>query len=811
MSVEVTNSNKPIQVVSWREKEKNKQEWYKKNVDYYISLSSMNLGQGPSGRRDMKMLYDVYNNQFPLNWFNHVTDPLSAKNPLHKQFPAKVRPVTILRTNLDLLMAEYPRRPFIYQVNNMGDDGYNRYTEELNKQIHNGLSQYFQMALQLELIQQGLMDENGQPVSEEAQAQIQEQMNNIQYPQDIKEAFHTTYRDKVAIKGQKWLNRAIVEHHIRSKFLKMFKDWLIIGECYSYKAVENSNLIYERIPGLYFDYDKSPDSDYVEDGEWAVSLRHMTGSDVVDRFYQDFKNSYKETKDLESIAMFSTPDSFHYHLQTLYVDSESYNKIPVWHVVWKGRKKIGILSRINPENGEYEELEVDEDYVPDKEMGETVEWLWPNEVYEGWRIGEKLYLRMRPIPVQRNALNNLSSCKLPYNGRKFSNTHSQNISILEIGLPFQIMYMIVNRTLELTIAKSKGKILLIDQNTIPNEGDWDDEKFFYYAEALGYALLNRNQIGVDKSWNQYQVLDMTLFESITQLIELQNYFKQQWDDIIGINRQRKGQTYASDLQGVNERAVFQSTVITDMIFNLFEEFTERELQGFLDLSKFTNVDGLRKLWYDTELGNQLLEITPEDYCNAELGVFVDSSAEAIARKNKLEGNVQAMIQNAVQPSTIVEILQTTNVADLKAKLKDIEEIQRTIDAQNASSEQEAQAAMDDRKKEFLEYEMMLKEAYMNAEYDRKEEIEKIRGEYNTFTFQDGDANDNGVPDLVEIEKFRLEREKLSMKTDQQNRDRVSKMVMENRKLNLQEKGLDLKAKDMKQKNAINHKKLTKSK
>lgn len=808
----ITNSGKPIQVLPWSEKIKNDREWFNKNADYYISISSFNGGQPGNQKRDIKMLYEVYNNQFPLKWFSHVTDPLSAKNPAHKAFPAKVRPVTILRTNLDLLMAEYPRRPFIYQVNNMGDDGYSRYMEGLKEKINGNLQQYFQLSLQQQLAQQGLTDETGRPISEEAQMEIQKQMDNIEYPEDIQATFSTSYRDKIAIQAQKWLNRAIVEHSIKPKFLKQMKDWLIAGEVYSYKAVEHGNLVYKRVSPLYFDHDKSPNIDFVEDGEWCVHLDHLTLSDVVDEFYQDFKDKEKDIKELDKSGFTATPQAFQSHLQSMYADSSSWNKIPVYHVQWKGKRKKGILFTPDPETGEMQEIEVDEDYKPDTSIGETVEWMWVNEVYETWKVSN-LYLKQRPVPIQRNALNNFSTCKLSYNGRKFSDTHSQNISVLEIGLPFQIMYIIVTRSLELTIAKSKGKIMLIDHAAIPNGDGWDEEKFFYYAEALGYGLLNRNQLGVDKSWNQYAVLDMTLFESISQLIELQNYFKQQWDDIIGINRQRKGQTYASDLQGVNERAVFQSTVITDMIFNLFEEFTEKELQGMLDLSKFTNIDGLRKVWYETELGAQLLEINPDDYANADLGVYLDSSSEAIARKNKIEGTVQAMIQNNVRPSTVVEILKSTNIAELTEKLKKIEEIQAQVEQQNAKSEQEANLALEETRKSFMEYEMMLKETLMNAEYDRKEDIEMIRGEFNTYTFKDGDSNANGIPDVMEVEKHKLEREKLYTKTDQQNRDRIAKMVGENKKLKLQQDALALKEKDMKMKNAINKQKIktTKSK
>lgn len=802
-------TNKPLQVIPWNDKVKNKKQWFKTNVDYFISVSSFNYNGGNSNKQDLKMLYDVYNNKFPLEWFSHITDPLSAKMPQHKVFPAKIRPVTILRTNLDLLMAEYPRRPFIYQVNNLGDDGYSQYMEELNNTIHKNVQQYFQLSLTQQLIAQGLMSQDGQPISEDAAKQVQEAMDNMQLPEDIQESFHSSYRDKVAIQGQKWLRRTISEQGIRPKLSKMFKDWLIAGQVYSYKDVKFDNVIYEKISPLMIEFDKSPEVDYIEDGEWVCVRRYMTASDVVDRFYEELKQDDQEK--LLTTSVYQSADSFLSYLTDMNgTPTNNFGKIPVWHVQWKGRKKIGFLSRVNEDTMELEEMTVDEDYKPTPD--EKIEWLWVNEVYEGWRIADDIYVGLQALPIQRNALNNFSTCKLSYNGRKYSDTHSTNISIMEIGLPFQIMYIIVTRTLELTIAKSKGKILLIDQNTIPNEGDWDDEKFFYYAEALGYALLNRNQIGVDKSWNQYQVLDMTLFDSISQLIELQGYFKQQWDDVIGINRQRKGQTYASDLQGVNERAVFQSTVITDMIFNLFEEFVEKELQGLLDLSKFTNASGLRKLWYDTELGNELLNINPISYCNTELGIIMESSAEAIAIKNKIEANVQAMVQNQVKPSTIFEILQTQNLSELKQKLKRIEEIQEQTEQQNQQGEVEAAKQADERKKQFMEYEKLLDIKVMNAEYDRKEDIEMIKGEFNTFTYQDGDANDNGVPDAQEVAKLQLERDKLAQKREQVYSDRTERIAkhqvevdLKTKQLSLQEKAQDQKARNDRAKLRLNRK------
>ena len=782
-------TGKPLQTIPWAKKVEKKGNWFIANAEYFIGVSRFVGRTRSNDSRDLKVLYDVYNGKFPEKWFSAHTDPLSAKDPQHKIFPAKIRPVSILRTNLDLLMGEYPRRPFVYQVNNLSDDSYSTYQENLKNAVTSNLMEHFKYLMAQEMIAQGLMDQKGNPVSEEASVEIERQMKSIELPDKLAEKFQTSYKDAVAIKGQKWLKRILATEFIRQKFSKFFKHWVISGETYSYKTINQGQLIYKPVSPLMLDYDKAPETDYIEDGDWVVSEEFISVSDAVDEYYDELKKEHIDS--LEHKTVYNSPTHLYDHLSST-LETNRGNKVRKLHVVWKGKKKVGTLTSINPETGEMDQSLVDEDYPVNPET-EIVEWFWVNEIYECTKLGADIYVRKRPVPFQRNSMNNFSKTKLPYNGRKMSDMHSQNVSVLEIGIPIQIMYIIVTYTLERTIARSKGKIVLLDQRVIPTHGDWNEEKFFYYSEALGYALIDRNQIGVDKSYNQYQVIDMSLFDSIKQLIELQLHYKQEWDDLIGISRQRKGQTYASDLVGVNERATFQSTVITDTIFNLFEEWVEKELQGILDLTKFLAIDGVYKVWNETDLGTQLLEIEPTEYVSADLGIMVQNSAETIAIKNKLEANAQGMLQQGVKPSTLLNVLKSDNIAELESKLLHIESLQAKADQAAAENEQEAQRLADERQKDFAEFFELLKRQTMHEEYDRKEELADIEGTYNTFTFKDGDSNANGTPDALEVQKLLLEKEKLQStildKREQRNHDMAKHLTT------LKQKNEEMKSKE----------------
>jgi hypothetical protein len=741
MADQTSSTQIPLQRKSWSEKIAKNKEWFRLNVDYHIRASMFNTNSTPSSKDEQSQLYNIYNNRFPLKFFSHITDPLNAVDVKHKQYPAKIRPTSMIRTNIDLLLGEYPTRPFAYQVMNLGEDAHNTFLENLNGALEANLGEHFLAEVQMQ------MEKMGIPVEEMPQA------NEIELPESVQERFTASYKDKLAIRGQKWMKRAEREYNVRQKMLKMFKDWCIAGEVVSYKNMENGNVVYERVPVIEMDFGPTS-SDFFEDCEWQVRRRYMSVAEVVDRFYDQLKA--EQHTELEARSWWHTPEAAYAHINGMMNQDGPYRgKVPVYHVVWKGRTKVNIVEYTDPLTGEMEEIRLDEDTPIDNDM-KLLRSEWVNEVHEGWRVAETMYFDLRLLPVQRNAMNNFSSCKMPYNGRYFSNTHSENISLVQMGLPYAIMYIITNYILEKTIAKSKGKIFLIDQNAIPNKDGWNEEKAFYYADALGYMLINRNQIGVDKSFNQYTTLDMSLFDHIEKLIMLRDSFMNDWDKLLGISPQRKAQVSSGDGLGTSQIAIANSNIITAMIFINFEEFVERDLQGLLDYSRFANTTGIRALYNLDDLDRELLMTDPNSYASAELGLFLKFSVEELQILREYKMQVQAMIQNGVKQTTILEIQRSSNLAELMAKLKQIEEIEMEQMQAAEMGEQERQKELLRIQNEMKEFESLLRINEINAEWDRKDSNTMIKGEFDIYSganFQgDGDADNNGVPDSTEITK-----------------------------------------------------------
>ncbi len=721
--------------VSEKVKRANDFEHTKSVMDHYISACTFVDEVVNPSVRDVRIFYDAYNNRLPDDYFRYVVNPLNSSNHEYTNWPARLRPYTIIRPNIDLLEGEYEKRPFAFTVKVHNADAVNTYQEEQYKQILASLQQQFINALN----QRGV--DTGQPDQE------------VEMPDAIKAKLTSNYRDQRAEMAEAALDIIIDQQQLEETFKRLFRDWLIAGECFTYKGVRGNQIIHERVSPLDIDYDKSPDTEYIEDGQWACRRIYMTPADAYDMFHKELDEDQVDLIEDENGHM--TLRGIGTGMQAAIRDDQDLrrSKVVVYHITWKYLVKIGILSYID-EMGQPQEMEVPETYKPDKEAGESCEWYWVNEVWEGYRLSSEIYLGIQPVPCQRNTVTNLSECKLPYNGKRFSDTHSQNVSIVEMGLAYETLHRILHFNLEKTIAKSKGKIALIDQNVIPKKFGWDEEKFFYWAEATGFGLIDRNQPGVDKSFNQYSILDLGLYQHISSLIEIMTYVKQEWDELLGITRQRKGDVKASDSVRGTQAAISQSAVISEKVFSRFEEFVRSELQGLLDVSKLAWVDGFQAVHQGDDMRTAILQIDPVQYIEADMGVYISRSARDLQNLEMVRQQVTAFAQNGSAPSTIVDVVQARSLSKLRSILKEAEVKSMEANSQMQQSEAEAAERLEMIKGSFAELEAVLNERYMNAEYDRKEEIEHIKGAYSTYKNVEGtgDNNANGVPDALEVRK-----------------------------------------------------------
>jgi hypothetical protein len=672
--------------------QKNK-EWRENCVDAFINLSKFGISER---RSYLKSLYDYYNGVIDEEDYNYVLKPY-GKTRSH--FPSKLRNYPIIKPIIDLLLGEKSKRPLDYTVTVQNADSVSIKEEALKNLLLANLKAQFVA----ELAKQG---------------QIDMEMEPPQLPKQIADEFNRTYVDSRAIKGQASLNYIMYYNEIYDKIQKQFFHFLVAGECYSHKGVRRNEPFYEVINPLDVDYDKDPDIDFVEDADWSILRKYSHASTIIDAYGEYLSD--EQVLELESPTHTSAEAYLLYRAEASGADDNIYRNrlIEIITVYWKSRKRIGFVNYTDPLTGTEEIFDVDEEYkLPQelKDLGAKISYEWVNEVWEGTRIDRRFYINIRPYANQRASLDNPSKCKLPINGRKYSDINSQSISLVSLGIPYQLNYNIYKYRLELAIARSKDIIAQFDINMIPK--NWDMDKFMYFVEGTGIAWVDYNKEGIQLSPQHQSVLDMSI-KTISQYLTLLESIMIEWEKVSGVTRQRQGQMGTYEGKATSQQSIVQSSHITEDIFRKFSHFEQRELQGLLDYSKEAWVNGKKAMYVMPDGSMSQMDIEPITHMESEYGIFVSDAGKDIEKKRQIEGLAQSMIQNGLSASAVVSIFESENFSQIKDKI---------IQAERAA--QELQQAQQQAEQETKQQEMQMKQQEMDRqalerEKDRQLEIEK---------------------------------------------------------------------------------------
>ena len=664
-------SNKiPQQKLSLKKKNK---KWREACVEAYIDLSTA----GYSERRDwLKTLYDYYNGVIDEADYRYVLKPYGKTRD---NFPSKMRNYPIIKPIIDLLLGEKSKRPLNYTVTVQNSDAITIKEQAKQDLLMQNMKQQFVN----EFNKQMGMDEGVQGAIPDGSAPSQD----VPPPEHIAQMFENTYVDNRAIKGQQALNFIMQDQEIYDKFQKAWFHFLVAGEVYTWRGVRNNEPFYEVLNPLDIDYDKDPDVDFVEDGDWALVKKFVHASTIVDHYRDELDDSQiLRLEEPENASM----DSY-LTVSSRADDREMYRErlIEVVTVYWKSRRKIGFLSYPDPDTGMIEELQVDESFKLDAEQklqGAKIEYEWINEVWEGTRIDGSMYVKMQPLENQRTSMDNPSKCKLPINGRKYSDLNSKNISLVSLGIPYQLNYNIYKYRLELSIAKSKDIVAQFDINMIPKK--WDLDKFMYYVEGTGIAWVDYNKEGIQLSPQHQSVLDMSI-KTIEQYITLLESISLEWEKLSGVNRQRQGMVGNYEGKATSQQAIVQSSHITEDIFRKFSRMEQRDMQALLDYSKEAWIAGKKGMYVMSDGTTEFFDLESLDHMESEYGIFVSDSGKDQDKLDTLKALAQSMVQNGIPASTVAEMVDADSFSQIKEKIKQAENQQQQLQQAQQQAEQQA--------------------------------------------------------------------------------------------------------------------------
>lgn len=802
----------PAQKVPMSKKTK---EWKESCVDYIIghSASSRN-GNSRSREEEMQTYYDLYNSIYNEKDLKYVTNPFKQDDG----FPATAQDYNIIKPKIDLLLGEETKRPFNFRVVRTSDIA----TSDLQDKAKQLLIDYVQASIMSKL-------------GPEEQARYQEalQSGEIMTPEQIQKYLTKDYKDIAEIAAQHSLNYLKQKLNVTHEFFKGWKDALIAGEEIYYVGVINGEPYVERVNPLSFSYEQSADLEFIHEASWCCRKMNMSATEIYDRFYD--KMSEKQLNELLDMMDDGTrgglnpqvrKTSLDYpHIKTRTINGFSSNpfqnadNINVWHCCWKSFKKIGFVTIINPETGAEEEFEVDESYkVTGREV--NVEWTWIIEVWEGYRVGEDLYIGIQPVEYQHISADNPNSQKLPYTGVVYNNTNSSPRSLVSMMKPLQYMYIVIWYRLELAMARDKGKVVTMDITQIPKSMNIDVAKWMHYLGALGVNFVNPYEEGWDipgreggkpSQFNQITALDLTMANTIDQYINLMDKIESMVSEITGVTKQREGAISSNELVGNVERSVVQSAHITEPLFWVHNQVKKEVLSMLLNTAKFAWKDSDKRcVHYVLDDATRAFLTLNDDFFYEDMDIFLDDSTKNQQQLEALKQLMQPAMQNGASLLDIAEIITMDNINMIKNRLEDIE--QKRMEQQQALEEQQAQREQQiiQMQNEVKEEELMIKEAEMDLEkykIDADNATKITVAQLNAYRgLEDQDQNDNGIPDTMEIAAQALaERKQASEEAGKQFefnaklREQQMKEKIEDKKIQLEREKLTAAEKLQKQK------------
>lgn len=781
---------------------KKTQDWKEACVDYIAghSQGSSRDGNNRSRKEEMQTYYDLYNSIYNEKDLKYVTNPFKQQDG----FPAMAQDYNIIKPKIDLLLGEETKRPFNFRVVHTSDIA----TSEIQDKAKQMIIDYIQATIMSKL-------------GPEEQTKYQEalQSGEIMTPEQIQKYLSKDYKDIAEITAYHSLNYLKNKLNITHEFFKGWKDALIGGEEIYYVGIVNGEPCLQRINPIYFDYDSdTSDLEFIHDAQWCCYEMIMSLTEVYDRLYD--KMSEKQLNELLDMMDDRskggvTPEvrktSLDYpHIKTHSINGFSSNpfeeadNIHVWHCCWKSLKKIGFVNIINPETGMPEEYQVDETY---KETGNEldVEWKWIIEVWEGYRIGQDLYVGIQPVEYQHISADNPNAQRLPYTGVIYNNTNSRPRSLVSMMKPLQYMYIVLWYRLELAMARDKGKVVTMDITQIPKSMNIDVAKWMHYLSALGVNFVNPYEEGWDipgreggkpSQFNQISALDLTMANTIDQYINLMDKIESMLSEISGVSKQREGSISSNELVGNVERSVVQSAHITEPWFWVHNQVKKECLTMLLDTAKHAWKDNKTSIQYVLDDATRAFLTLSDDFFYEDMDIFVEDTTKNQQQIEALKNLMQPAMQNGASLLDIAEIIAMDNVTMIRSKLEEIE--QKRIEQQQAMEQAQAEREqqMAQIQNEIKEEELMLKEAEMDLkkyEIDSNNATKITVAQLNAYRGAENmDQDGNGQIDVVEIGNQALQQQKINSEAaskqfefNNKKREMEMKREIENKKIELE--------------------------
>ena len=781
----IKNTFPPQQLPMTRKTKK----WRKQHLDWADSKSFFNYSPVRNSLKKKQINYDLVNGKL------HMSDLETTLNPHNMQGSLaieKIQHYPIINSKLNVLRGEESKRTFQGSVIVTNPNAISEIEEAKSAAI-------------LEELQAAI--ENQDLDEEQFAAELER----------IDEHYKYDWQDSKEIRANALLNHYSKEYNFPLMFNEGFMDAFTVGEEIYQCDIRGGEPIVERINPKKITAFRSGFSNKFEDADVIILEDYWSPGKIIDTYYDVLstkdrkyieelpnKNTNSSTDSLDNL---DERDGFinvsmlgeEFESQGLDFDpiglfGETYDSslepfdtvgnIRHIHMFWKSRRRIKKVKSYDPETGEEIYDFYPETYVLDVDAGEEEQIFYINEAWEGIKIGEEVYVHMRPRVVQYNRLSNPSRCHFGIIGSVYNLNESKPFSLVDMMKPYNYLYNVIHDRLNKSIAANWGKIIKLDLAKVPK--GWDVEKWMYYAKVNSIAVedsFKEGNIGAATgkmagqfAQNSSGVIDAETGTHIQQQINLLEFIKMEMSEVAGISRQREGQVSNRETVGGIERATLQSSHITEWYYMIHDDVQKRVRECFLETAKVALKGRSMKFQYLlSDNSYKVMEIDGDEFSECDYGLVVDNSNDT----QKLASSIEALAQAALQTqtlsfSTIAKLYGSSSLAE-KQRMIERDEAKMQESAEQAQQQQaEAQQQELQAEMEMKAQEMQLKQ----LEIDQKDQANMRDNETKLMiaTVQAQTSLEDGIEEIdplkreEHLEKMRQFDEQLQFEREKLNKE-----------------------------------------
>ena len=689
--------NLPPQQLPFHRKTK---KWRKQIVDWADSKTFFNYSPVRNSVIHKKINYDLLNGKLHMQDLEMVINP---ENQSAGFIPDKIQHYPIMNSKLNVLRGEESKRVFDFRVIITNPNSISEIENAKKEEL-------------LQRLQQMMANS----------AQSEEEFN--QELEKLNDYFTYEWQDYREIRANALLNHYVKEYNMPLLFNNGFMDAMTVGEEIYQCDIVGGEPVIMKVDPLKIRIFKSGYSNKIEDADMIILEDYWSPGQVIDTFYDvltqkdieyiekapytlgqasadsmdniddraGFVNNYMIGDEITSQEGFfwdplGTADGVNSSL----LPFDMVGNIRVLRVYWKSRRRIKKVKSYDPETGEEIFNFYPETYVINKDNGEEEQILYINEAWEATKIGEKIYVNMRPRVVQYNKLSNPSRCHFGIVGSIYNLNGNRPFSLVDMMKNYNYLYDVIHDRLNKFMAKNWGKILRLDIAKIPK--GWNIEKWMYYAKANGLAVedsFREGNIGAATgklagAMNNASsgIIDAEFGNSIQSQINLLEFIKMEMSDVAGISRQREGQISNRETVGGVERATLQSSHITEYLFIQHDDVKKRALECFLETAKIALKGRSKKFQYIlSDSSMRVMDIDGDEFAESDYGLLVDNSQGTQELSQKLDMLAQAALQN--QTLSFSTIMKLYNSSSLAEKQRIVENDERKIQERNTQAQQQ---------------------------------------------------------------------------------------------------------------------------